>query len=159
MKQYFRQSVVSFNLFSNVNAFFHAFFAIQSQREDFPVKKCFISCPNYLFPPPNLGNLYNFQMRQHLLDPCWRVSQWVMFLRFCQILGILQTFFRHSSDILQTSFRHLSDIFQTSFRHPLDILQTSLRHPSDILQTSFRHPSDILQTSFRVPSDFLQTFF
>ena len=60
MKQYFRQSVVSFNLFSNVNSLFHAFFAIQSQREDFPVKKCFLSCPKYLFLPPNLGNLYNF---------------------------------------------------------------------------------------------------
>ena len=60
MKQYFRQSVVSFNLFSNVNTLFHAFFAFQSQREDFPVKKMFSFLPELPIPPTQFGQLVQF---------------------------------------------------------------------------------------------------
>ena len=42
------------------------------------------------------------------------VSQSVMFLKFCQILGILQTFFRHSSTVAPFMFWSISTTFLTN---------------------------------------------
>ena len=53
-------------------------------------------CQTFLDALASLGSMLESQS----------VTQSFMFLRFCQILGILQTSFRHPSDILQTSFRH-----------------------------------------------------
>jgi len=70
---------------------------------------------------------------------------------------MVQTWFRHGSDMVLTWFRHGSDIVQTWFKHGSDMVQTWFRHGSDMVLTWFRHGSDMVQTWFRHGSHMVQT--
>ena len=63
------------------------------------------------------------------------VSQWVMFLRFCQILGIssgyLQGMFRVCSGYIQGMFRVCSEYGQSMFRVCSEYVQSMFRVGSE----------------------------